>query len=273
VKARAERPPTVLAGILESTRATLAERKRKLPPGELAAAASRAPAEPRFRAALAAPPIGAIAEFKRRSPSAGAFVPDPSAGDGEDVRAIARAYERGGARAMSVLTEEPNFMGSLEDLRAARAACELPIIRKDFLIDAYQLHEALLAGADAVLLIVAAMPPALLSELYDQAQALGLDALVEVHDEHELEIALEVEANLIGINNRDLQDFSVDLERTARLMAAMPSGLTVVSESGISSRAQLERLERQGVAAVLVGESLMRAPDPELALRGLLGRE
>ncbi len=149
----------VLAGILESTRATLVERKRRLPPAELAAAASRAPAQPRFRAALSAPPIGAIAEFKRRSPSAGAFVPEPSQGDREDVRALARAYRRGGARAMSVLTEEPNFSGSLEDLRSARAASELPIIRKDFVIDSYQLHEALLAGADAVLLIVAALPP------------------------------------------------------------------------------------------------------------------
>ena len=262
----------VLAGILESTRATLVERKRRLPPAELAAAASRAPAQPRFRAALSAPPIGAIAEFKRRSPSAGAFVPEPSQGDREDVRALARAYRRGGARAMSVLTEEPNFSGSLEDLRSARAASELPIIRKDFVIDSYQLHEALLAGADAVLLIVAALPPALLAELHGQAQALGLDALVEVHDERELEIALAAGAALVGVNNRDLRDFSVDLGRTARLMAAMPSGVTVVSESGISSRAQLERLEGEGVAAVLVGETLMRSQDPELALRELLGR-
>jgi indole-3-glycerol phosphate synthase len=261
----------VLAGILESTRATLAQRKRRLPPAELAAAALRAPAAPRFRTALAAPPIAAIAEFKRRSPSAGAFVPDPPSGDRGDVRALARAYQRGGAKAMSVLTEEPNFMGSLEDLRAARAASGLPIIRKDFLIDAYQLYEARLAGADAVLLIAAALPGALLGELHSQAQALGLDALVEVHDERELEIALEAGASLIGVNNRDLRDFTVDLGRTARLMALMPSGVTVVSESGISSRAQLERLEHEGVAAVLVGETLMRSEDPELALRKLLG--
>jgi indole-3-glycerol phosphate synthase len=273
VRAAAQGTPRVLAGILESTRSALGERKRSVPPAELAAAAVRAPAAPRFGAALRDPPIAAIAEFKRRSPSAGALVPDPSAGDGEDVRAIARAYRRGGARAMSVLTEEHNFNGSLEDLRAARSACELPLIRKDFVIDSYQLHEAVLAGADAVLLIVAALPAALLGELRGQAQALGLDALVEVHDERELEIALELDADLIGINNRDLRDFSVDLGRTARLMAAMPRGVTVVSESGISRRAELERLESEGVAAVLVGESLMRSPDPELALGALLGSD
>jgi indole-3-glycerol phosphate synthase len=273
VRAPAQGPPTVLAGILESTRATLVERKRVLPPAELAAEAASTAATPRFRAALVAPPIAAIAEFKRRSPSAGALLPDPSTSDREDVRAIAGAYERGGARAISVLTEEPNFNGSLEDLRVARAACELPIIRKDFVIDPYQLHEAVLAGADAVLLIVAALPAALLGELHGQAQALGLDVLVEVHDEDELGIALEVGAALIGVNNRDLRDFSVDLGRTARLMSAMPRSVTVVSESGISGRPELERLESEGVAAVLVGESLMRSRDPELALDELLGRD
>jgi indole-3-glycerol phosphate synthase len=168
-----------------------------------------------------------------------------------------------------VLTEGPNFDGSLDDLRAARAACDLPILRKDFIVDRYQLHEARSAGADAVLLIVAALQPGELESLHDSARAMGLDVLVEVHDSEELQAALSQGAEMVGINNRDLRDFSVDMERTARLMSEIPPGLTVVSESGIATPAQLERLERAGVHAVLVGESLMRSPDPEAAVRTL----
>jgi indole-3-glycerol phosphate synthase len=251
---------TVLDRILAETRVEVERRKRELP---LQADASHG-RPGRFRDALAAPGIGAIAEFKRRSPSAGALR------EVAEVAEMARAYERGGASAMSVLTEGPNFDGSLEDLRAARAACDLPILRKDFVVDSYQLHEAQRAGADAVLLIVAALDQDELIELHELTGELGLDALVEVHDREELARAEQAGARLIGVNNRDLRDFSVDVGRTARLMAHVPAGATIVSESGIGTPEQLHELERAGVAAVLVGEKLMRAADPEQALASLL---
>lgn len=219
----------------------------------------------RFADALAQPGFGAIAEFKRRSPSAGELRA------GADVRAIAHAYEQGGASAMSVLTEEASFDGSLADLRAARAACSLPILRKDFVIDRYQLYESRAAGADAVLLIVAALEDTELASLHGQARALGLDVLVEVHDGDELARAAAIDAKIVGVNNRDLRDFSCDVRRTSQLLAEMPADVLVVSESGIATREQVLELERQGVAAVLVGEALMRASDPGQALAGLLG--
>jgi indole-3-glycerol phosphate synthase len=179
------------------------------------------------------------------------------------------AYRDGGAAALSILTEGPNFSGALEDLRAARAVCDLPLLRKDFIVDPYQLQEAAAAGADAVLLIVAALGDTALGELHAAATGLGLDVLVEVHDAAELERAAALGAGIIGVNNRDLRDFSVEVERTARLMAAMPAGALVVSESGISSSEQLATLSRAGVDAVLVGETLMRAADPAAALTDL----
>ena len=263
-------PPNVLARILQSTRAELERRKLQVPLAELQARGDRRPpAAPELRtslrAALRAPGIGVIAEFKRRSPSAGRLRAAADAGE------VARAYEWGGAVALSILTEGPHFEGSLKDLCEARASSELPILRKDFVIDSYQLHEARAAGADAVLLIVAALSPEELSELRGEAAALGLDALVEVHDRGELAAALDAGADLLGINNRDLRDFSVDVERTSQLMAEVPGEVTVVSESGIASAAQLAALEQQGVHGVLVGESLMRAPDPAGALLALRG--
>jgi indole-3-glycerol phosphate synthase len=253
---------TVLDRILAETREEVERRKRDVPLGQLHA--QPAPAEGRrFGDALRAPGIGVIAEFKRRSPSAGALR------EGAEVNEIVGAYEHGGAVAVSVLTEGPNFDGSLEDLRAARAACAQPILRKDFIIDPYQLHEARAAGADAVLLIVAALSSAELETLHDHARALGLEVLVEVHDGEELQSALGHGAEIVGINNRDLRDFSVDMERTARLMSRIPASVTVVSESGISTAEQLARLERGGVHAVLVGETLMRSVDPAGALRAL----
>ena len=254
---------TVLDRILAETRKEVERRKQDVPLARIANGGSTPAGPRRFRDALAGPGIGVIAEFKRRSPSAGALREAPN------LREIVRAYERGGAVAASVLTEGPNFDGSLDDLRAARAACDLPILRKDFIVDRYQLHEARSAGADAVLLIVAALQPGELESLHDSARAMGLDVLVEVHDSEELQAALSQGAEMVGINNRDLRDFSVDMERTARLMSEIPPGLTVVSESGIATPAQLERLERAGVHAVLVGESLMRSPDPEAAVRTL----
>ena len=207
-----------------------------------------------------------IAEFKRRSPSAGEIRA------GATVADVVDAYQRGGAAALSVLTEEANFGGSLEDLVAARSAAELPILRKDFIVDQYQLVESAVAGADAILLIAAALEPDHLAALYTDANALDLDVLVEVHNEDELEGVLStVDPDLIGINNRDLSDFSVDVERTHDLLADIPAGKTVVSESGLYSREQLDELERVGVDAVLIGERLMRSEDPRVALEELTG--
>ena len=264
--------PTVLESILSSTREQLERRKREVPQGTLEdRSADPGQSEEQrsrrgFRAALTRPGIAVIAEFKRRSPSAGTLREEA------DLRELVSAYERGGASALSVLTEEQNFGGSLDDLVDARGLCELPILRKDFIVDEYQLLEARTAGADAVLLIVAALEPEQLSSLHRAARALGLEVLVEVHDRHELDRALGVDARLIGINNRDLRDFSVDVGRTSLLMGAIPDAVTVVSESGIASAEQLRLLEQQGVDAVLVGESLMRSPDPERALRELTRR-
>jgi indole-3-glycerol phosphate synthase len=261
----------VLERILSETRSELEQRKRSVSPEELEARIAAVRKDPcaggapgRFHTALARAGIGVIAEFKRRSPSAG-----PLRGDA-DLEAIVGAYERGGASALSVLTEGPNFEGSLADLRAARAACGLPILRKDFIVDPYQLDEAVLAGADAVLLIVAALTDGELASLHELAAKLGLDVLVEVHDRDELKRAASIGARLIGVNNRDLRDFTVDVGRTSQLLGEMPPGAIVVSESGISTAGQLHDLEREGVAAVLVGETLMRASDPQRALASLL---
>ncbi len=257
-------PATVLERILAQTRDEVERRKRERP---LDAASHleprRAHGERSFRAALGGEGVGVIAEFKRRSPSAGALRESP------DLAQIVGAYERGGAVAVSILTEGPNFEGALEDLQTARATCDLPLLRKDFIVDDYQLHEALAAGADAVLLIVAALTPAQLESLYGTARALGLDVLVEVHDREELHGALAVGAEIVGINNRDLRDFSVEVQRTEALMDDVPVGVTVVSESGIASAEQVRRLGERGVQAVLVGTSLMRAADPAAALRAL----
>jgi indole-3-glycerol phosphate synthase len=262
-------PPTLLEGILQSTREELARRKRALAPETLAArirsdARTSAGSERPLRRALVQPGMRVIAEFKRRSPSAGTLR------ERADAESVVRAYERGGASALSVLTEGPHFGGSLEDLRVAREASELPILRKDFILDPYQLDEARAAGADAVLLIVAALEDRELAALHERARELALEALVEVHDARELETALDIGAELVGINNRDLRDFSVDVERTSRLVREVPDGVAVVSESGIATAEQLRALAAQGVDAVLVGEALMRAAEPEAALRELL---
>ena len=219
---------TVLDDILQSTRMEIEQRKRECPQRDLESQVERGSdgvntvrtdqAKRGFRDALRSPGIGVIAEFKRRSPSAGRLREDT------DIAEIVRAYERGGADALSVLTEGPNFDGSLEDLRIARAACGLPVLRKDFIVDPYQLYEARLAGADAVLLIVAALSPAELRDLRGLARGLELDVLVEVHDSAELFIALDAGADLIGINNRDLRDFSVDVGRTFALLEGDPRG-------------------------------------------------
>jgi indole-3-glycerol phosphate synthase len=256
---------SVLERIVEDTRGEVDRRRESVPLSRLEAVIAERPEGRPFEEALLRPGISLIAEHKRRSPSAGTIR------DGSTVEDIAAAYERGGATALSILTEPFHFGGSLDDLRAARAVSSLPVLRKDFIVDPYQLYESAAAGADAILLIVAALDPDPLYELLREARALDLDALVEVHDEPELEIALAVEADIVGINNRDLVDFSVDIERTYELLSDIPAGKTVVSESGYSTREELDELERVGVDAVLIGETLMRADDVEEACRRLSG--
>jgi indole-3-glycerol phosphate synthase len=256
---------SVLERIVEDTRYEVGRRREAVPLARLEAAVEERPEGRPFSEALLRPGISLIAEYKRRSPSAG------SIRESAAVEEIVSAYERGGATALSILTEPFHFGGSLDDLRAARSVTALPVLRKDFIVDPYQLYESAAAGADAILLIVAALHPDDLYDLLREARALDLDALVEVHDERELEVALDVEADVLGINNRDLGDFSVDIERTYELLSDVPAGKTVVSESGFSTREQLDELERVGVDAVLIGETLMRADDVEEAARELTG--
>jgi indole-3-glycerol phosphate synthase len=253
----------VLERIVGSTREELERRRSATPLARLEAALHDRPESRPFGEALARPGISLIAEHKRRSPSAGVLR------DGASVSDVVQAYERGGAAALSVLTEGSHFGGSLDDLREAIAATELPVLRKDFIVDPYQLYESAAAGADAILLIVAALDHDDLYELHLEARGLDLDVLVEVHDEHELERALDIDADILGLNNRDLGDFSVDIERTYELLSDVPAGKTVVSESGFTTREQLDDLDRVGIDAVLIGETLMRADDVEAACRAL----
>ena len=258
---------TRLEELVDVARADVARRRERTPEDALRADLGTLGGGRPFNEALVRPGLSLIAEFKRRSPSSGDIA------EGAGVAEVLPAYERGGAAAISILTDERNFGGSLEDLRAGRAACDLPILRKDFIVDPYQLLEAAVAGADAVLLIAAALPGDELRRLREEAWALDLDCVIEVHDEADLERALELDADALGINNRDLRDLSVDLEVTAQLMTDVPAGKTVVSESGYSSRMQLDELERIGVDAVLIGEALMRSGDPERTVRELTGDE
>jgi len=256
----------LLADILERTEADLARAKQDVPLETLRQRLGPLNRGRPFSEALVAEGISLIAEMKRASPSRGPIRP------GASVTEIVRAYEAAGAAACSILTEGPHFQGSLDDLVEARSACSLPLLRKDFIIDPYQLVEARVAGADAVLLIVAALGPDRLDQLLRAAADLGLDCLVEVHDEEEVAIAIEAGAELVGVNNRDLHTFEVDLGTTFRLLPDIPAGTVVVAESGISSRRDVIELENAGVDAILVGEALMRAEDPGEAIRALLGR-
>ncbi len=234
----------------------------------LARAAGQAPPPRDFMAALAgAPGAAVIAEIKRRSPSAGELRAEA------DPAALARTYEEAGAAALSVLTDGPFFGGSLDDLTAARAACSLPVLRKDFVLHEAQVYQARAAGADAVLLIAAALDPVRLAALHGLAQSLGLAVLVEVHRPGELGTALAAGPSLLGINNRDLGDFSVDIDNCLRLRPLIPAGITVVAESGISRPEQVHSLRRAGMDAFLVGSALMRAPDPGPALARLVQTE
>ena len=263
-----DRMPTVLERILSRRRERLEEEMRRRPFAEVRAAARDAPPARDFARAVAGPgDVRIIAEIKRRSPSRGPLRP------GLDVPSLARAYAAGGADALSVLTEQDHFDGRLDYQTAASAAAGLPVLRKDILTDPDQLHEARAAGADAVLLIVAALDPGALRDLAALAAALGMAALVEAHDESELRAALDSGAPLVGINNRDLRTLEVSLETSIRLAPLVPPGRTAVAESGIHGPEDLRLLARSGIHAFLVGEHLVLAADVVGALRALKGAE
>jgi len=247
----------------ESPASELRDRLRDAPPprGFRARLARRGSPDP-AAGDLSSPAI--IAEIKKGSPSRGVIRFD------FDPAAIARAYEDNGAAALSVLTDRRFFYGCLRDLQRARAACSLPILRKDFVVEEYQILEARAAGADAVLLIAAVLRRRELERLLAFAREIGLDALVEVHDAREMEIALNACAELIGVNNRDLQSFRVDIAGSQALYSLCPDSVTLVAESGIKTAAELRALARAGVHGALVGETLMSAPDPGAKLRELL---
>ncbi len=254
----------ILDDILAETRRTVARDKDRVPVADLERAARAAPAPRGFAAALRRKPIACIAEHKRRSPSAGWIR------QGSDVAEVAVAYQRGGAAALSVLTDAPFFGGALEDLRRARAAVDLPVLRKDFIVDAYQIVEARAAGADAVLLIVAALADGDLRGLLGEAARWGLDALVEAHDADEIRRAVALGARVIGVNHRDLRSFHVDTTLAVRMRAEIPSDRVVVAESGIRTTDDVRKMREADIDAILVGEALMRAPDPGAALASLL---
>jgi indole-3-glycerol phosphate synthase len=259
-------PPDRLVPILDKRRADVARLKQERPLAALERLIAGAAPTRGFRAALLREGVQAIAEIKRRSPSAGALR------ETAEPVAIALLYQQAGAAALSVLTEPHFFNGTLADLKAARAAVALPVLRKDFVVDAYQLAETRAEGADAALLIVAALGGTT-KELLDIGCSYGLDMLVEVHDEAELAIALAAGADLVGINNRDLTEFTIDLATCERLRPLIPAGIATVAESGMESAADVARMARLPVDAVLIGSALMRAEDPGAALAVLLGRD
>ena len=259
---------TILDRILETKRADVAARKACTAMADIDAGI-RAQSAPRgFKAALdtrAASGPALIAEIKKASPSKGVIR------EAFDPPAHARAYQAGGAACLSVLTDEPWFQGQDAYLSAARDACTLPVLRKDFMVDVWQVPESRALGADAILLIMAALDDALLAEIEAAAIECGMDVLVEVHDARELERAMKLQSRLIGVNNRDLRDFSVSFDRTFELVDKAPEGCTFVAESGLSTRADLDMMRARGINCFLVGEALMRADDVEAATRTLLG--
>jgi indole-3-glycerol phosphate synthase len=256
----------ILDDILAETRRAVADAKERRPLHELESRAAAAPPPRGFASALRGEGIACIAEIKRRSPSAGWIR------QGAIAAEVAREYQRGGAAALSVLTDTPFFGGALADLEAARAAVHLPLLRKDFIVDPYQVVEARAAGADAILLIVSALEDGPLRDLLGEAQRWQLDVLVETHDAEEIERAVALGAQVVGINHRDLRTFKMDMTLAERLRPRIPSDRVVVAESGIRTAEDVRRMRSAGVDAILVGENLMRSPDPGAALGALLGR-
>ena len=254
---------SVLDEIIVGVREDLARRQAEVSETDLRAALADVPAPRDPMPAFRQPGVSVIAEVKRRSPSKGdlAEIPDPAA--------LARAYAEGGAAAISVLTEERRFGGSLEDLRSVRAAVETPILRKDFIVEGYQLLEARAAGADLALLIVAALGDDDLRRLHDQARELGLTVLVEVHDEPETERAVALGAELVGINARNLKTLQVDTATFAKLAPIVPDDRVLVAESGLSGPEDVARHAAEGARAVLVGEALVKDGDPAAAVRAM----
>ena len=256
----------VLSQIIGKKRERVEEAKRVVPLERLRTEAlakrERAPSYA-LRRALQNDGINVIAEFKRRSPSKGVIRA------GADLPSIVSSYKAGGAAAISVLTEEDYFDGSLADLRAVKTSVDLPVLRKDFVFDPYQVFESAAAGASAVLLIVAVLDDQQLESLQRLAEELGMDALVEVHNSEEMDRAASCGAKLVGVNNRDLRTFEVSLETSIRLAPRAPSDALLVSESGLSEAADLQRLKGHGFHGFLIGETLMRAACPEAALREL----
>ena len=260
---------TILAKIFESKRREVDEAKRTTSLESLRERVQTVDSPRGFRAALCggeqAPRV--IAEVKKASPSKGVIRED------FDPVTIARSYENGGAAAVSVLTDAPFFQGRLEYLEEIHATISIPVLRKDFIVDEYQIWEARAAGADAVLLIVAALDDGQLQAFHDVALELGMDALVEVHDDEELERAAAIRPTVVGVNNRDLRTFEVDLNTTRRLLEKRPEGALIVSESGFFQRSEIDEMRSWGADAFLIGESLMRAPDPGGALSELTRRD
>jgi indole-3-glycerol phosphate synthase len=261
----------ILDDILARTRADLPARKTQTPLATLERVVRDLPAVNSLWSSLRQPgQVTAIAEFKRRSPSAGWIR------EGADVADIVPEYVQAGAAGLSILTDEPFFGGALDDLSRARALPDVtrartPLLRKDFVVDEYQLAEARAAGADAVLLIVAALDENTLKTLFAAAARWGLEVLVETHDDAEAQQAVDLGARIIGVNHRDLRTFTMDRELAIRLRPRIPQSCVMVAESGIRDRADVQRLGRENIDAILVGETLMRAPAPGDSLRALLG--
>ena len=258
--------PDILAEIVTRKRIEVAVARDRVPTAALEGRLSVAPAVRDFFAVLAAPgPIRLIAEFKRKSPSAGEIRP------GATIEEVVGGYAAAGASCLSVLTDGPGFGGNLVDLESARIAVPLPVLRKEFVVDRYQVIEARAHGADAVLLIAECLDDCLLRSLYREILDLGMTPLVELHDEENLPRVLDLGATLVGINNRNLATMTTDLGHVLRLRERVPDDVVLVAESGIKTRADVERLAAAGIGAMLVGESLLVQPDPGRAAAALLG--